>query len=211
MIGKGVEGGVVGDNIILSDQDNPGAPNPSQIQHDYREVFASVMQDWLGANDTSLNNTFVNESLIATRPQLINLNNLVPEDCYYVPQVPVSCACIQVKVALQGYYRVETGAMHTGLADQGLLPLNQPYSEAPFLYTGNESVTAFPTNTVDWLLLELREADNPSQVAARKAVLLRKDGHVMELDGTQGVSFEEVPDGSYYITVYHRSHLADSQ
>jgi hypothetical protein len=61
---------------------------------------------------------------------------------------------------------------------------------------------------VDWLLIELREADNLTQVASRKAVLLRKDGYLMETDGTQGVSFEDVPDGLYHIAVYHRSHLA---
>lgn len=208
LIGNGVEGGVAGNNINLSDQDNPGAPNPSQIQHDYRQVFSGVLQDWLGSSDTSLQNTFVNEAYYTNRPPLINAGNIVPESCYYVPQTPIACACIQVKLFLEGFYREGEQAMHTGLADNGLIPAAQPYNTTPFNYNGTESVTEWPDNTVDWVLLELREADNITQVAARKAVLLRKDGHVMALDGTQGVSFEGVPDGSYRIAVFHRNHLA---
>jgi uncharacterized protein (DUF1501 family) len=208
LVGKGVEGGVVGNNINLSDQDNPGAPNPEQIQYDYRQVFASVLQEWLGANDTSLSNTFVSDQVIAGRPSLINTNNLVPESCYYQPTSPIVCACIQVKVLLEGFFDTDSAEMHTKLLDAALLPTSQPYSASPFQYDGMESVTEFPEETVDWLLIDLREADNLTQVASRKAVLLRKDGYLMETDGTQGVSFEDVPDGLYHIAVYHRSHLA---
>lgn len=208
LVGKGVEGGVVGNNINLSDQDNPGAPNPSQIQHDYREVFSSVLQDWLGASTDSLQSTFIQPQYYTDRPTLINSGNLVPEECYYTPQVPIACACIQVKVMLEGYYQLGEQNMRTDLATAGLLPLNQPYHQAPFDYPGTEFVSEWPEDTVDWLLLELREADSISQIVARQAVLLRKDGTIMGVDGTPGVSFAEVPDGSYHLAVYHRSHLA---
>ena len=47
VIGKNVNPGVVGTNIDLSNLDETGAPNINQIQHDYRQVFGSLMQDWL--------------------------------------------------------------------------------------------------------------------------------------------------------------------
>lgn len=208
LIGKGIEGGIIGNNINLSDQDTPGAPNPDQIQHDYRTVFSTVLQDWLGANDSSLQSTFLNEEYYVNRPSFINTNNLVSEECYYTPQVPVACACIQVKLYLEGFYRSGQMTMHTDLSDANLLPTTQPYDNAPFSYSGTETVSEWPADTVDWLLVELRQADNIAQVAARKAVLLRSDGQLMDVDGTQGLSFEGVPDGSYHLVVMHRTHLA---
>ncbi|WP_293566505.1 DUF1501 domain-containing protein [Phaeodactylibacter sp.] len=207
LIGKGVEGGVVGNNVELSDLDNLGAPNPEQIQYDYREVFSTVLQDWLGANDNSLQSTFLSPDYYQNRPALINPNNLVPASCYVTPQPPVTCACIQVKVVLQGFYNTVTKKMHTQLLGANQLPVSQPYSAAPFNYAGTESVTAWPDGTVDWLLLELRPANNLGQVTARKAVLLREDGMVMSPDGTPGVSFDGVNDGLYHLAVLHRSHL----
>ncbi len=208
VVGKGVDGGVVGNNIDLSNQDNPGAANPNQLKYDYRQVFSTILQDWLGANNTSLQSTFLSASYYSTKLPLINNSNIVPSDCYYTPQPPIVCACIQVKVALEGYYIANQQAMKTDLADAGLLPVNQPFSQAPFNYAGTESVTTFPADTVDWLLLELRDSEAPSIVIARKAVLLRKDGYVMETDGTAGVSFDGINDGSYLITVFHKGHIA---
>ena len=207
VIGKGVESGVHGDNIDLNIQDNPGAPNASQLQHDYRTVFASLLQEWLGASDSSLDNTFLSPNLIANRPNLINPSNLVPPECYYTPQVPTVCACLQMRVFLEGFYD-GSQFMSTHLADNGLLPMTQPYGIAPFNYLGNESITSIPEDTVDWVLVQLRDEDNFENIVAEKAVLLRKDGFVMELDGTPGVNFEGVADGYYRIGVAHRSHLA---
>lgn len=207
VIGKGVEAGVHGDNIDLNIQDNPGAPNASQLQNDYRTVFASLLQEWLGASDNSLNSTFLSPGLINNRPNLINPSNLVPPECYYTPQVPTVCACLQVRVFLEGYYD-GSQEMSTQLALNGLLPANQPYNQPPFNYAGDEALTNLPEGTVDWLLVQLRDEEDFSQVIAQKAVLLRKDGFVMELDGTPGVNFEGVPDDYYRIAVLHRSHLA---
>jgi len=98
--------------------------------------------------------------------------------------------------------------MNTHLADTGLLPLNQPYSGAPFNYSGTEVVTEFPENTVDWLLVELREESDLNNVVARKAVLLRNDGFLMSETGVPGINFEGVTDGAYHLAIFHRSHLA---
>lgn len=208
IIGKGVQSGVTGDNLDLSFVDAQGAADPSQLQYDYRTVFGTLLQDWLGANDASLGATFLSPAFFGQKPKLIDDSNSVPESCYYIPEIPVVCACIHVRVALEGFYDQTQMSMHTKLADAKLLPENQPFAGAPFLYNGTESVTAFPADTVDWLLLELRQSEDPAQVVARKAVLLRKDGNVMETDGTPGIMLQNVPDGSYRLAVLHRTHLA---
>ncbi|NRA49349.1 MAG: DUF1501 domain-containing protein [Phaeodactylibacter sp.] len=208
MVGKGVEGGVIGNNINLSDQDNPGAPNPAQIQYDYRQVFSTVLQDWLGADDNALQNTFTNSAYINNRPSFINPGNLVPSSCYYTPQSPIACACIRVRVFLEGFYDAQLQKMHTQLNDQNSLPLDQPYSIAPFNYTGTEQVAEWPEDTVDWVLIELRAANDLSNIVARQAALLRSDGQLMDTTGTQGISFDGVPDGTYHLAVFHRNHLA---
>ncbi len=208
LVGKGVEGGVYGNNIDLNDQDAPGAPNPSQLEFDYRSVFASVLQDWLGADDGALQSTFINPQNYANKPALINTNNLVPSECYFSPQVPTSCACIQVKILLEGYYSNEAQQMTTSLLDYNLLPTSQPFGQAPFNYAGTESVASWPEDTVDWVLVELRSATNLQEVVARKAVLLSQEGLLMDTDGNKGISFENVVDGLYHLAIFHTNHLA---
>ncbi len=207
VVGKGVEGGVIGENVDLSDQDNPGAPRPSQLQNDYRKVFATLLQDWLGANDTSLESTFLSNEFYSEKLNLINESNLVPASCYVEPEVPIVCACIHVKVALEGFYDENQQIMKTNLVDAGLVPMTQPYSGTPFNYNGDESLTEFPDGTVDWLLVELRESADFNSVIVRKAVLLKSDGTIMEPDGTPGIFFENVEDGEYHLAIIHRTHL----
>jgi uncharacterized protein (DUF1501 family) len=207
VIGKGVEGGVLGDNIDLADQDNPGAANPAQLQHDYRQVFSTILQDWFGADNDALAATFTAPSVYASKLPLINNSNIVPSSCYYTPQYPQVCACVQVRVALEGFWDAGTNEMKTDLAKGGNLPLSQPYINPPVSYAGLERITAFPADTVDWLLVELRDSNDPSIKVARQVVLLRKDGYLMGLDGTPGVSFQGVTDGDYHLAVLHRNHL----
>jgi hypothetical protein len=45
-------------------------------------------------------------------------------------------------------------------------------------------------------------------VLGRRAGLLRKDGQVIGVNGGLGVAFDDLMPGSYYIAIYHRSHIA---
>ena len=208
IIGKGAAPGVIGTNIELTDQDGPGAANPSQLEHDYRTVFSSMLQGWLGASDSSLEATFLSPALFTNMPTLINPDNIVPTGCHYEPEVPIVCACVHVRLMLEGLYNPTTQEMTSTLKNSGLLPKQQPFAGAPFNHNGSESADTFPENTVDWVLLELRDAEDLSNVVARKAVLLQKNGFVMETDGIPGVIFEGVTDGSYHLAALHRNHLA---
>jgi hypothetical protein len=93
--------------------------------------------------------------------------------------------------------------------------LNQPYNTTAFgNYNGTESVSAgFFTSTgsttdiLDWVLLELRDASNPTTVIKRRAAFVRVDGKIVDLNGIDNVSFRGVANGNYYIVIRHRNHL----
>lgn len=125
-----------------------------------------------------------------------------------IHSLPVSnCSAVaDIRVFLEGPY-VANHSMSTALKAYGLLPLTQPYNTAPWNYAGTESVTSFPANAVDWILVEARSASNMDQVVAQKAAILLQNGYVQDIDGTAGVRFDNMPNGSYYVVVRHRNHL----
>ena len=114
---------------------------------------------------------------------------------------------VKAKVFLQGPF--STNSMSTTLNQNSMLPNSQPYNTPPWNYNGNESFSSGPSTTmVDWVLVELRSASNPSQVVARRAAVLENNGHLLETNATEGIVFSNVIPGAYYIAVYHRNHLA---
>ncbi len=112
---------------------------------------------------------------------------------------------LSASAILGGCY--SNGIMNTTLLARGFLPHNQPYNAAPWNYNGTESVSSFPANTVDWILLELRSDTSSSSIVARRAALLLNNGSIVDLDGTSPVLFDGVPSGNYYLVVKHRNHL----
>ena len=79
LFGKGVQAGVTGTNVNLGD-----LANDSQLQYqqyDYRQVFTTVLQDWLGAANDTINATLFEDYLSQKLPLVAN-NYLVSPDCY---------------------------------------------------------------------------------------------------------------------------------
>jgi len=114
---------------------------------------------------------------------------------------------VKSKIFLQGPYN--TNSMNTNLSQNGLLPNTQPFNTAPWNYNGNESLSSGASSSfVDWVLVELRSSSNPTQVVSRKAAILKNDGTLINTDGNAGVPFSNVQEGSYYVAVFHRNHLA---
>ena len=121
--------------------------------------------------------------------------------------VPPNGVNVKGKVFLQGPF--SNNSMSTTLNQSSLLPNSQPYNQPPWNYNGNESFSSGPNSTmVDWVLVELRSASNPAQVVARRAAVLKNNGLLLSTNGIEGVHFNNVDAGSYYIAVYHRNHLA---
>ncbi len=109
---------------------------------------------------------------------------------------------------LQGPYLLGATTMTTDLETNSYLPLIQPYTVLGW-HSGNESTTTavlanYPV--VDWVLLELRNALDNTQVLETKAGLLMENGVITDVDGVSSVPFSQ-PDGSYYVVVRHRNHL----
>ncbi len=118
---------------------------------------------------------------------------------------------VNLKVFLEG--PCIGNVMSTYLCTCGAIPLSQPFNTAPWNYNGTESVTVFPGNAVDWVLVELRDATSAPNATsattiARQAGLLFSDGSILATDGTSHLSFSNTISNSLFTVIHHRNHLA---
>ena len=85
--GKPVKSGVSGVNVDLSEAVSSNNFQIQSVQHDYRQTFATIMQDFLGSNNTVVDAAFVgninSESFTDLKiAELIKSEFLVPQSCY---------------------------------------------------------------------------------------------------------------------------------
>jgi hypothetical protein len=105
-----------------------------------------------------------------------------------------------IKVWLEGPYQTG-GSMTTALKTAGFIPTTSPYADA-------RTVTAVPDGITDWGSVELRSSASGPSVAQR-SFFLRSNGSIVDTDGTTtDLEIPGMADGSYYIVVRHRNHLA---
>jgi PKD repeat protein len=96
----------------------------------------------------------------------------------------------------------------------GVMPLTQPYNTSPWNYTGSESVSVVPSNVIDWILVELRDATTPAQATGgtkkgEQAGLLRNDGKILDQAGNEYLTFNNVTiTNNLYVVIHHRNHLS---
>lgn len=121
----------------------------------------------------------------------------------------IGCAPAPVSpmvIALEG--ASGTNGMRTTLSSNNLLPQSQPFNNTTYNYSGTESFTGSASNVVDWVLVSLRDANNPRSIVARRAALVGQDGTLQNADGT---IFNLRDMGSltqnYYVSVGHNNHL----
>ncbi len=93
------------------------------------------------------------------------------------------------------------------------LPLNQPFQNWPWYYAGTEKVSQIPPDAVDWVLLELRDANQPSNAirettVSRIAAFLLTDGSVVKMDGESFPTFYNSFINDLYVVICHRNHLS---
>ena len=120
---------------------------------------------------------------------------------------------LQSNVMLEAAYKGTSQMINTV---HPYIPLVQPYSVSPWNYSGSETVTSIPSEIVDWVLVELRQAVSPDMatsatILAKRAAFLKSDGSVVDLDGTSPVQFDNsvVESGNnLYVVIRHRNHLA---
>ncbi|MBL7952340.1 MAG: PQQ-dependent sugar dehydrogenase [Flavobacteriales bacterium] len=120
---------------------------------------------------------------------------------------------VRLRVNLQGAWSESTGLMEDALRVSGLIPANEPYQMLGFTVVGGggASVPSSLLNVtgknavVDWVLVELRNKLDPSQILATKSALLQRDGDVIGTDGYARLLFNVTPD-EYFVAVRHRNH-----
>ena len=122
---------------------------------------------------------------------------------------------VKLRAVLQGAFDQNTGLMRDDLRAQGLVPAAEPFTALGFQHAGGgggETVApALLAGTgqnavVDWVLVELRNKNNPAQVLATRSALLQRDGDIIGTDGYRRLLFNVAPD-NYYIAVRHRNHF----
>ncbi|MBN2104312.1 hypothetical protein JW835_09760 [bacterium] len=120
---------------------------------------------------------------------------------YALLEPPVPGVIASIKVWFEGPYTAGADSMKTYLYDSSYIPKTSPYID-------ERIVDTVPPNVVDWVLVELR-SNADSDTVAQKSFFLRKDGYVVDEDGTTTeLEIEGVTSGDYYIVVRHRNHLA---
>jgi len=113
---------------------------------------------------------------------------------------------VDTKVLLKGAYD-SNGLMNTELYSDGHLPNNQPYSASPWNYSGAEMLNTIPAVMTDWVMVELRDAGDMTNVIERRAGILVTDGAILDTNMSSGLDFYNVDSGNYYVVVRHRNHL----
>ncbi len=153
-------------------------------------------------------------------PPIVNgissILNFFGEEFDSAPECPLSTslsfggaaqqASLNATVFFEGYY--DGSGLSNALNQLGILPTEQPYNVAPFNYTGNESVSSFAPDIVDWVLLELRDANDDSNVIDRKAGLINTAGSIIDSSGSGPLVFDNALAGDYSVVVFHRGHVA---
>lgn len=154
-----------------------------------------------------------NEHAVHDPAAIMLESTLFLRDLFCSPQL--AGISVAPRVLLEGPYDASTGLMSDALRSLGGFPLIEPYSAMGYMHTGgggNEFIlptvlsTSGPDAIVDWVLLELRDANDASVVLASRSALLQRDGDVVDVDGSSPVIFDRGP-GSYYIALRHRNHL----
>jgi hypothetical protein len=135
-------------------------------------------------------------------------------------ETPPDCVRVRLQLALDGARINLNGSydsQRTDLAQLGFLPVHEPYSAMG--YQPTEATADIPIDEssiwpwsclsnylVDWVIVELRDATDPSIVIARKAEVLTKAGEICDLTNGKAPIFN-VPQGLYHIAVRHRNHF----
>jgi len=147
--------------------------------------------------------------------QWINIGGKI-KDTLFISTIPFSSlgtfalasskTLLKLKVFLEGAFDTTLSSMTDKLDSINILPKMQPYNNAPYLYSGTDSVSVMPSNITDWVLIELRTGIAANTTVLRKALLLNKSGAIVSLNNDD--AYLNINAGNYYIVINHRNHLS---
>jgi len=129
---------------------------------------------------------------------------------------PAQVTAVDLTVMLQGPFNGID--MNTTLGSQGLLPSEQVFdtdASAPWYYTGAEEIDPATdlSNTVNWVLLELRTSPSGPELATsstmrqRVPALLQNDGSIKALDAESIARFNYEDYDNIFVLVWSMNHL----
>ena len=118
---------------------------------------------------------------------------------------------LAARAAMEGASMNGGGMMRDDLRKNPLMPtsfgLVSPYGDNTGI---NSAMLTEITNTdvaVDWILIEIRDANNPAQVLMDVSALVQRDGDIMAADGSSYVTLNGLTNGDYHVAIRHRNHL----
>ncbi|MBL7939080.1 MAG: hypothetical protein JNL43_06965 [Flavobacteriales bacterium] len=121
---------------------------------------------------------------------------------------------LDLKAMLEGPFDQNADRMHDSLRVANIVPLTEPFTGLGFTHAGGGGGETLPaarlTTTgdnaiVDWVLVELRSASNPSTIVATQSGVITRAG---EVQSTTGSDIRlSVTNGSYFVALRHRNHL----
>ena len=127
---------------------------------------------------------------------------------------------LRVQLALKGFlegaYDQVTNRMRDDLRNAALIPTTEPYSALGYGFVEGGGETVLPSvlgttpapkdRIVDWVMVELRDANDPTVVVSSRCALVQRDGDVVDLDGSSPVQLAADP-AAYHVVLRHRNHL----
>ncbi len=178
--------------------------------------------DWSSAGET--HNTAANR---ISAPVTANTGSLSGINKFLV---------VGARAFLQGAYDLtvaNSGLMFDNLrtlpfgssASTSNFPSTDPYRVAPynsaFSHVNNSALETIPSSAVigalpiaadrivDWVFLELRNlnASPGNTVLQTRSALIQRDGDIVDINGISPVTFNNLPDGNYILSIRHRNHL----
>ena len=187
----------------------PGSKNQQQGQALYDADQNFWVKEQINLDD------YAGLSNLKIRFKLVSDANDVADGFYFddisILAYPKESVLVGTTVLLEGPYNNISKQLGNTLRTKGLTPLTQPFNISPFNYAGTEGVnniSNIPADVCDWVLVELRDADDAYNVVAQQAGWLLKTGKVRGLNHPDGLLFNNINYGeSYYIVVRSRNHL----
>ena len=118
------------------------------------------------------------------------------------------CSIIfQPVVYLQGAFLNNGNSifMKDDLRANDLIPMVSPYDGVTTLNT-DLLIETDEEGIVDWVLVELRDANDNTNIVYSGSFLLQREGSVISPSSSSAIQID-IPGGNYYVAVKHRNHL----
>lgn len=169
----------------------------------YRAVKDALLAtvDSLGSADAAKLKTGGKLNLSAARTHISN--NLYRASCDPV---------VNIRLKLEGAYDSTTTYMHNDLRTGGYLPTTQPFSGAPWNYSGTDTLSSSLLSVtgsdaiVDWVLLGWVNSLSAPENGTYQAAVVQRDGDVV--DPNTGTPLSFASSRASYLLVMHQNHLA---